>query len=155
MLCNEIDLRWNFFLSAEKILRSASSRVENCDDDDNWSKSSFNLDSVESSRDLNTKNSLNVRYFSVDTQKTLHASRNAVLFTTHSEKYSNDSAKTTRVARDLILIENSRICDLIFVMIIIWTVCKSFSIKISRANLWFASQNWFSSNVWMMIVSFN
>jgi hypothetical protein len=154
MFCNEIDLRRSFFLNANEILKSVLNKNEDCDDEDNWSKSSFNSDFVESSRDLKTKNSLNVRYFSIDIQNSLHASRNVVLSTTHFERYSNDSTKTTRMTRDLILTENDRICDLIFVMIIIWIVCKNSLIKISRTNLCSASQNWFNSKVWMMIFSF-
>ncbi len=154
MLCRKIDLRWNFFLNVEKILKNILSRKRKCDDDDNWLNSSFNFDFVESSRDLNTKNSFDVRYFFVEIQKTLHVSRNAVLFTTHFEKFSKDSTQTTRMIRNLILIESNRICDLIFVIIIIWMICKNSSIKIFRANLWSASQNWFKLKVWMMIVSF-
>ncbi len=155
MLCREIDLRWNLFLSVERILRNASSKKKDCDDEDNWSNSSFNLDSIESIRDLNTKNSVNVRYSFVETLNTLHASRNAVLSTTHFDEYSNNSTNVARVTRNLILIENNQICDLIFVMMIIWMICKNSFVKISRANLWSTSQNWFNSNVWMMIVFFS
>jgi hypothetical protein len=152
MLWREIDLRWIFLLETWEISDNAFKRDD--DGDVNWSKFSFKFDSIEFRCDLKTQNSLNVWYFSVETQKTLHVSRNAVLSTIHSDEYLNNLTKTARMIRDLILTESNRIWDLIFVMIIIWMICKSFSIRISRANLCFASQNWFSSKASRTIASF-
>ncbi len=71
-------------------------------------------------RDLNTQNFLNVRYSSIEIQKTLHASRKTLLSTAHFTKYSDDSAEATRVSRDFVFeTSDCRIDDLTFVMIII------------------------------------
>jgi hypothetical protein len=138
MSCNDIDLRWNLFFEAWKIFDNVFSK--NDDDDVNWFESSFIIDSIWMYRDLKTQNFLNVRYFSVLTQKSLQASRKVVLSTAHSDEYFEDSANVARVIRDLILIIDD-ICDFTRVMMIIWTIWNSSSIKISRANLWSASQN--------------
>jgi hypothetical protein len=71
-------------------------------------------------RDLKTQNFLNVRYFSVLTQKSLQASRKTVLSIAHSDEYLGDSTNVARVIRDLILIVDSLfICDFIRMIVII------------------------------------
>ncbi len=153
MLCSEIDLRRSFFLNADEILRSVLNRNEDCDDEDNWFESSFDIDSIWTYRDLNTQNFLNVRYFSIETQKSLQIFRNAVLFTAHSDQYFRNSIDVARVIRDLILIvvEICLICDFTLMMMIIWTIWNNFFIKISRANLWSTSQNCWSWKIWVIV----
>ncbi len=107
------------FLEIWKIFDNVFNK--NDDDDVNWFESSFIIDSIWIYRDLKTQNSLNVRYFSVLTQKSLQASRKIVLFTVHFDEYFESSANVAQMIRDLILIIDD-ICDFIRMMMIIWTI---------------------------------
>jgi hypothetical protein len=148
MSYNDIDLRWNLFFDVWKISDNVFNK--NDDDDVNWFESSFIIDSIWMYRDLKTQNFLNVRYFSVEIQKSLQASRKIVLFIVHSDEYFEDSANVARVIRDLIVIIDD-ICDFIRMMMIIWTIWNNFSIKISRTNLWSTSQNCCSWKTWITV----
>jgi hypothetical protein len=102
-------------------------------------------------RDLKTQNFLEVRYFSIDIQKTLHVFRKTVLFIAHFDEYFDNSVEIALISRYFVLIEIWIICDFIFVIMIICTICRNFSIRISFANLCSTTQNWLSWKIWSTI----